>query len=141
MIRKLVIAAAAACAALGSAPVAMADPNDNLYFDRPGRYDTDVPGMNYEARLSAPCDSYQLFTFGRGPGGEALQCHWIPNQWPPVYTGFWVISPELHGVQEIGTPCPGDQAAAQAPDGRPMLCLGEQGWQPGFLTGSGFWPA
>ena len=37
-------------------------------------------------------------------------------------------------------PCPADQAAAQAPDGRPLLCLGDQGWQAGFFTGSGFWP-
>jgi hypothetical protein len=140
MIREAVIAAALACTAFGSAQVAVADPNDNLYFDKPGRYDSDVPGMNYEARLAAPCDSFEIFTFGRGPGGEALQCHWIPNQWPPVTTGFWVISPELHGVQNIGASCPSDQAAAQAPDGRPLLCLGEQGWQPGFFTGTGFWP-
>ena len=31
-------------------------------------------------------------------------------------------------------------AAAQAPDGRPLLCLGEQGWQAGFFTGNGFFP-
>ncbi len=70
---------------IGSAPVAMADPNDNMYFDKPGRYDSDVPFMNYEARLAAPCDNFEINTFGRGPGGEPLQCHWIPNQWPPVY--------------------------------------------------------
>jgi hypothetical protein len=96
--------------------------------------------MNYEARLAAPCDNFEINTFGRGPGGEPLQCHWIPNQWPPVYTGFWVISPEIFGVQQIGSPCPKDQAAAQAPDGRPLLCLADQGWQPGFFTGTGFWP-
>jgi hypothetical protein len=140
MIRELAIAAAAACAAISSAPVAMGDPNDNLYFDKPGRYASDVPFMNYDAHMAGPCDNFEINTFGRGPGGEPLQCHWIPNQWPPVYTGFWVASPQLYGVQEIGTPCPGDQAAAQAPDGRPLLCLGDQGWQAGFLTGSGFWP-
>ena len=43
MIREAVIAAALACAAVGSAQVAAADPNDNLYFDKPGRYDSDVP--------------------------------------------------------------------------------------------------
>jgi hypothetical protein len=118
----------------------MGDPNDNLYFDKPGRYSSDVPGMNYDAHMAAPCDNFETFTFGRGPGGEPLQCHWIPNQWPPVTTGFWVASPNLFGVQEIGAPCPADQAAAQAPDGRPLLCLGDQGWQPGFFTGTGFWP-
>ena len=43
-------------------------------------------------------------------------------------------------VQDIGAPCPGPQSAAQSPDGRPMLCLGAQGWQPGDLTGNGFFP-
>ncbi len=100
------LAAAVACAAIGGAPVATGDPNDNVYFDKPGRYDSDVPFMNYEARLAAPCDNFEINTFGRGPGGEPLQCHWIPNQWPPVYTGFWVISPEIFGVQQIGSPCP-----------------------------------
>jgi hypothetical protein len=97
--------------------------------------------MNYDAHLAAPCDNHDRFTFGRGPGGEALQCSWIPNQWPPVYTGFWVTSYELYGVQEIGAPCPKPQAAAQHPDGRPMLCLGAQGWQPGWFNREGFFPA
>ena len=80
-------------AAIGAAPVAMGEPNDNMYFDKPeGQYASDVPGMNYDAHLAGPCDNFQIFTFGRGPGGEPLQCHWIPNQWPPVYTGFWVAS-------------------------------------------------
>ena len=96
--------------------------------------------MNYDAHLNAPCTSWERFTFGRGPGGEPLACHWIPNQWPPVYTGFWVTSYPLHGVQEIGAPCPGPQAAAQAPDGRPLLCLGARGWQAGTFTGDGFFP-
>jgi len=74
--------------------------------------------------------------FGRGPGGEPLVCHWIPNQWPPIYTGFWVASNPLYGQQDIGAPCPGPKSAAQAPDGRPMVCLGAQGWQPGTLTGA-----
>jgi len=141
MIRKLLVATAgiAAAAAVGMAPSAVADP-DNHYPDHPGRYSTDVPGMNYDASLSAPCDNYQLFTFGRGPGGEALACHWIPNQWPPIYTGFWVSSYPLFGQQDIGAPCPGPKSAAQAPDGRPMVCLGAQGWQPGTLTGAGFFP-
>jgi hypothetical protein len=70
-----------------------------------------------------------------------MMCRWVPNQWPPVYTGFWMPSYPLYGVQQTGTPCPGPQAAAQSPDGKPMLCLGAQGWQPGFFTGDGFFPA
>jgi hypothetical protein len=138
MIRELVIAAAMAGAAIALAPSAAADPTD--YPDDPGRYPSDVPGMNYDAHLAGPCDNYQVFTYGRGPGGETLACHWIPNQWPPVYTGFWVASYPLDGVKEIGSPCPTWKAAAQSPDGRPMVCLGAQGWQPGTLTGAGFFP-
>jgi len=58
MIREAVIGVALACAAVGSAQVASAGPNEeNLYFDKPTRYDSDVPFMNYEARLAAPCES------------------------------------------------------------------------------------
>jgi hypothetical protein len=138
MIRRLLAAVAIAGAATCAAPLAHAD--ENLYPDTPGRYSTDVPGMRYDAHLAGPCTNMELFTFGRGPGGEVLQCRWIENQWPPVYTGFWVAAYELFGVQEIGSPCPKPQAAAQAPDGRPLLCLGERGWQPGFFTREGFFP-
>ena len=138
MIRELSVAAAIAGAALAMAPAAAADP---AYPDNPGRYATDVPGMSYDAHSGAPCYSWDRNVFGRGPGGEALQCRWIPNQWPPVDTGFWVVSYPLYGVQDIGAPCPGPQSAAQSPDGRPMLCLGARGWQPGALTGNGFFPS
>jgi hypothetical protein len=137
MIRELFAAAAIASAAVCAAPVAAAD---NQYLDAPGHYDGDVPGMSYDAHLTAPCTNLDRFTFGRGPGGEALQCRWIENQWPPQYTGFWVATYQLYGVQEIGAPCPKPQAAAQHPDGRPMLCLGAQGWQPGVFTREGFFP-
>jgi hypothetical protein len=73
-----------------------------MYPDHPGRYPTDTPGMNYDASLGAPCDNYDVNTFGRGPGGESLVCHYIPNQWPPVYTGFWVSSYPIQGVKDIG---------------------------------------
>jgi hypothetical protein len=139
MIREFVIATAVAAAAVALAPTAAADPSNDLP-DPSGRYASDVPGMDYDAHLAGPCDNYQLFTFGRGPGGEPLACHWIPNQWPPIYTGFWVASYPLYGQQDIGAPCPGPKSAAQSPDGRPMVCLGAQGWQPGTLTGAGFFP-
>ena len=140
MVRVLLAAVAIAGAAVSTAPVALADGGDNMYFDKPGHYSTDVPGMNYDAHLNAPCDNMDFFTFGRGPGGEPLQCRWIANQWPPIDTGFWVSTYELFGVQQIGTPCPKPESAAQAPDGRPLLCLGGQGWQPGVFTREGFFP-
>lgn len=142
MIRELTVATVIAGAAIALAPSAAADPGP-MYPDNPGLYDTsktDVPGIRYDASLGAPCDNYQLFTFGRGPGGSTEVCHYIPNQWPPVYTGFWVSSYPLMGVKDIGAPCDGPKGAAQAPDGRPMVCLGDQGWQPGTLTGAGFFP-
>jgi hypothetical protein len=140
MIRELVISAAITAAAIATAPGAAADSGDNLYFDKPGHYAGDVPNMSYDASLGAPCDSWERFIFGRGPGGQAEACHWIPNQGPPVNTGFWTISYPLYGVQDVGKPCPGPQSAAQSPDGLPMLCLGNQGWQPGWFTGNGFFP-
>ena len=46
MIRELCMAAAIAGATLAMAPAAAGEP---AYHDDPGRYDTDVPGMNYDA--------------------------------------------------------------------------------------------
>jgi hypothetical protein len=139
MFRELFAAAAIAGAVVALAPAAAAAP-DTDYPDNPGHYSTDVPGMAYDVHRGEPCYSWDRNVYGRGPGGEPLQCKYIPNQWPPVDTGFWTSTYALHGVQDIGSPCPGPQAAAQAPDGRPLLCLGDRGWQPGVLTGSGFWP-
>lgn len=139
MVRRILVSAAAlAAGAMALAPSAAADGTQPSYAG-------DVPGINYEAFLSAPCYQWERFVFGRGPGGEALACHWIPNQgylgWDspqPAGTGFWVISPKLYGVQTPGAPCPGSQAAAQSPDGLPMVCMGAQGWQTGvFRSGDG----
>ena len=128
MIRELLTAAVLTGAAIGVAPVAAA-------------YEGDVPGMNFQASLGAPCDNYERFIFGRGPSGQAEACHFPPpNQFPAATTGYWVISYPLYGVQQNGAPCPGPQSAAQTPDGLPMLCLGAQGWQPGWFTGAGFFP-
>ena len=139
MIREIAASTLIGLAALSAAPVAAADPGP-MYFDEPGHYANDVPGMIYDAHLTAPCTNMGRFTFGRGPGGEALQCRWIPNQWPPVYTGFWQATYDLKGVQDIGAQCPSPQSAAQAPDGRPLVCMGEQGWRAGIYNREGFTP-
>ena len=39
----------------------------------------------------------------------------FPNQFPAATTGYWVISYKLYGLQQIGAPCPGPQAAAPQP--------------------------
>ena len=144
MFRGLAIAVAVVGSALTVTPSAAADQTS---------YPGDVPGITFDAHLSAPCYQWDRFIFGRGPDGEAMACHFIANQSyvglyrPPEGTGFWVISPKLYGVQTPGSPCPGSQAAAQSPEGFPMLCRGSLGWQSGYLqagdwgNGSSFVPA
>jgi hypothetical protein len=128
MIRELLVAASLTGAATGLAPVALADA---------GHWDGDVPGMNYDASLGAPCDNYDRFIFGRGPGGQAEACHFIINQFPAAQTGYWVITYPLYGVQQVGAKCDNPKgSSAQSPDGQAMLCT-EHGWQIGQLTGGG----
>ena len=128
MIRELLIATAITGAAVGLAPAALADP---------GNYDGDVPGMNYDASLGAPCDNYERFIFGRGPGGQAEACHFIINQFPAAQSGYWVITYPLYGVQPVGAKCDNPRgSSAQSPDGQPMMCT-QHGWQIGQLTGGG----
>jgi hypothetical protein len=135
MLRALLAAAAVAGSALTVSPPVSADGM---------MYDGDVPGMAYDAFLSAPCYRWDRYIFGRGPTGQALACHWIPNQgylgWgsPPPGTGFWVLSHRLYGTQTPGSACPGSQAAAQTPDGRPLVCAGARGWEIGYFR-SGDW--
>ena len=74
MFRVLTVAAAIAGTAIGLAPFAGADPALGG-ADEPGRYPTDVPGMNYQAVNGAPCDNHDIFIFGRGPGGASMACH------------------------------------------------------------------
>ncbi|KJX74813.1 hypothetical protein [Mycobacterium lepromatosis] len=131
MIYELLAIAVIASGAVSAAPHAAANP----------RYDGDVPGMSYDASLGAPCFRWGRYIFGRGPSGQAEACHFPPpNQFPPANTGYWVISYPLYGVQQAGAPCPKAQAAAQSADGLPMLCLGHQGWQPGWFIDTGFFP-
>ncbi|MBV9321208.1 MAG: hypothetical protein JOZ23_04180 [Mycobacterium sp.] len=132
MIRELFVGAAITGMAIGTAPAAVADN---------GHYDGDVPGMNYDASLGAPCDNYERFTFGRGPDGTAEACHFITHQNPHAQSGYWVLSYPLYGVHQPGEPCANYAnlrgSAAQSPDGLPMTCTQGQGWVVGNLTGGG----
>ena len=130
MIRELTIALStatvAAAVTVTTAPAASAGPTQDL---------ADVPNMVYGVEYSTACYSWERFIFGRGATGQTYACHYIPNQWPPVYTGFWVWSPPLYGVQEIGAPCPNPRgAAAQTADGLALLCAGAKGWQQDFYA-------
>jgi hypothetical protein len=129
MIRELFTAAAIAATTVSLAPTAAADPQ---------HYDGDVPGMNYDASLGAPCDNYERFIYGRGPNGQAEACHFITHQFPAAQSGYWVVTYPLRGVQQVGAPCDNPRGlSAQSPDGLPMLCT-EHGWQIGQLTNGGF---
>ena len=132
MIRELLAVAAVTGGAIGMAPCAAADP---------GHWDGDVPGMNYQASLGAPCDNYERFIFGRGPSGQAEACHFPPpNQFPAATIGYWVISYPLYGVQQAGAKCPGSQAAAQSDRRTSHALPGGSRWQEGWFTGAGFFP-
>lgn len=134
MFRDVMHATVIAAAAIGTltafgaaaAPVAAAEP-EHAYAD--------VPGMAQGVELSTKCYSWERFIFGKSDRGQTYACHYIPNQWPPVDSGFWVWSPPLYGVQEIGAPCPTNRgAAAQSPDGLPLECAGDHGWQQDFYA-------
>jgi hypothetical protein len=117
MIVKLFAPAAIASSALGVAPLSAADPPD----------ETDVPGMTYGVVIGAPCSNFQRFIFGRTTNGQAAAC--VSSD---ASSGNWVLSSPLRGVQDVGSPCPpGQDAAAQSPDGRGLMCVLNQGWQPG----------
>lgn len=131
--RGLSVVAAAGLIAAGmiGAPVAGAIPND------PSLKMADVPNMVFgdNVQVTYACHSWERFIFGRNPNGQTYACHYIPNQWPPVYTGFWVYSPPLYGVQEIGAPCPNYRSsAAQTVDGLALECTESRGWQQDFYA-------
>ena len=128
---SLVAGVAMAATCLVTAPIAAAVPND------PSLKMADVPNMVFGAgvQFSYACHSWERFIFGRSPDGQTYACHYIPNQWPPVYTGFWVHSPPLYGVQAIGAPCPNYRSsAAQTVDGLALECTESRGWQQDFYA-------
>ncbi len=117
MIVKLITPCVIASLAFGVAPISAADPAD----------EADVPGMTYDVVVGTPCSNFQRDIFGRTASGQAAACVSSYGQ-----SGNWVASSPLRGVQEIGAPCPpGQDAAAQSPDGRGLMCVLNQGWQPG----------
>jgi hypothetical protein len=116
MISKLIVCGAVASAALAFAGPSVAQADE-----------TDVPGMTDGVEIGAPCSNFHRYIFGRTASGQAAAC--IASD---GVSGNWVMSSPLSGVQEIGTPCPpGQDAAAQSPDGRGLMCVLNQGWQPG----------
>jgi hypothetical protein len=108
---RIAIGAAIFAAGIGVAPVAAAD---------------DIPGIDDDAVLGAPCTNSDRYIFGRGPSGEPLACVAFDG------VGEWVRSMPLVGVRNIGSPCVEESnGVAQSPDGRGLLCVPSDGWQPG----------
>ena len=118
-----IVTAAWIVAAALAMPGAAAAPADQL---------ADVPGMAHGVELSTGCSSWERYIFGRGDTGQTYACHYIPNQWPPVQTGFWVWSPPLYGVQQIGTPVRRPGPRGRTVPGR--TCVGVHRI-PGLATG------
>ena len=109
--RGFLVGAAITAIAIGAAPVAAAD---------------DIPGIDDDAVLGAPCTNSDRYIFGRGPNGEPLACVAFNGD------GQWVQSMPLVGVRWIGSACVEESSgAAQSPDGRGLVCVADQGWQPG----------
>jgi hypothetical protein len=114
MLRAMSIGLLAALG-LAAAPISAADTPTG---------EQDVPNMQSNAVFGGPCDNTHRYIFGRAPNGQALACVLFDG------AGTWVLSSPLHGVQQIGDSCSGD-GAAQSPDGRALMCMGGEGWQPG----------
>jgi Protein of unknown function (DUF3761) len=85
-----------------------------------------VPNMPTDAVLGQSCSNWQRYIFGYDANGNVLACAGMVPDNPT-----WSSSVPLYGVQQIGAPCSSGEAAAQSPDGRPLLCMGPgSGWQP-----------
>ena len=101
--RGILISTTALAIILGAATVAAAN---------------DVPGINDDAVLDAPCNSADRYIFGRGPSAEPLACVAFDG------AGQWVRSMPLVGVRAIGSPCVDESdGVAQSPDGLGLLCV------------------
>lgn len=108
------IVSAAVALSVASAFAASADPAAG---------ENDVPRMQFNAVLGSPCGNSGRYIFGRAANGQPLACVAFDG------SGTWVLSAPLHGIQRVGDSCSGD-GAAQTPDGRPLMCVYGQGWQP-----------
>jgi hypothetical protein len=109
--RGFLLCTAIATAVIGAAPVATAD---------------DIPGIDDNAVLGAPCTNSDRYIYGRSPSGEPLACVAFDGD------GQWVRSMPLVGVRSIGSPCTQESnGVAQSRDGLGMVCAADQGWQPG----------
>ncbi|MBF6459786.1 hypothetical protein IU433_12140 [Nocardia puris] len=71
------------------------------------------------------CD-VDVDTWAKDVNGGQLRCAFAGGP-----TAKWVESLPFIGVRVPGSPCTFNEGVAEDAQGRPMVCLGEDGWQPG----------
>jgi hypothetical protein len=113
-----VLAAVLTAGSVAVAPHAVAD-NDPTDCN----YPSCTPGIAPNAVLGANCDNTTYYAFGVTSWGRLVFCG-SPRRYEPR----WFRSPEMHGVKNENSPCPGfDGEMAQAPDGLILTCVANNG--------------
>jgi hypothetical protein len=131
-VRSIVAAVAALLVAGGLvATPANADPTS---CDEPSC----VPGIRPGVVLGTLCDSTTYYVFGvtaSAPGGSDAPNRIVFCGSPRRYAPRWFRSPSLVGIKDLGADCtPYLNMVAQAPDGRFLTCMAQNGrtqWVPG----------
>jgi hypothetical protein len=107
------------------APPATAEPTEC-------NYPSCAPGIMPNAVLGASCDNTTYYAFGVTSWGRLVFCG-SPRRYEPR----WFRSPEMHGIKDENSLCPGfDGHVAQAPDGLFLTCVAKDGhtfWERGDL--------
>jgi len=85
-----------------------------------------LPGLVSGAVEGAPCANFERFQFGQTSTGAQMICSAQGDG-----TGKWVRAIGVIGVRQVGAPCIGEQQyGAQSPQGQPLVCDSQTGWQP-----------
>lgn len=88
---------------------------------------SDVPGLVAGVVTGQPCSNFERYIFGVSPTGQSMACG--RNLVSDGVT--WGLSVPVIGTRPLGSLCTaGIGLAAQAPDGRALVC-GDAGWVPG----------
>jgi hypothetical protein len=110
---------------LTAAPPAMAGPTEC-------NYPSCTPGIMPNVVLGSYCNNATYYAFGVTSRGRLAFCG-SPRRYEPR----WFRSPEMHGIKEPNSLCPGkDGEVAQAPDGLFLTCVSKEGrsfWERGDL--------
>ncbi len=93
-------------------------------------YPACTPGITPNVVLGANCSNTTHYVFGVTSWGRLVFCG-SPRRYEPR----WFRSPEMHGVKDENSLCPGlDGDVAQAPDGLFLTCVASNGsshWERG----------